>query len=416
MKEKEKEKIAFVVIRYGKDINGGAEQHCRMLAEHLSGQYDTEVLTTCVRNYRTGGNEFPEGTETINGVLVRRFAADITDTEVERAYTRKAKPARRTRQFLFRACLLPLISRLMPIWKPGLVKDEEAQKHSRFYSSGMVDYIRENKDRYKAFIAFTVDYAPFWCTAMEAGEKAIAIPTLHNAKISFRPSLTEAFSRYRYTAFNTPAEKKLADRIFGKAIGASGIIGCGIEADRPAPWDDVKAKYCLPDRYILYLGRVDNSKTGKILSFWSAYRKTAGKEALPLVLAGGIYDSPGDLEGIICTGYVDDSEKRSILQHASLFINPSYYESLSLVVLEALNDRVPVLVNGRCAVLKEHCIRSRGGLEYYMDRKDFIRKVSYLTSSEANRSVMADKGKEYYEANYSWETVVRKFADVIEKI
>ena len=158
------------------------------------------------------------------------------------------------------------------------------------------------------------------------------------------------------------------------------------------------------------------SWTGKILSFWSAYRKTAGNEALPLVLAGGIYDSPGDFEGIICTGYVDDSEKRSILQHASLFINPSYYESLSLVVLEALNDRVPVLVNGRCAVLREHCIRSGGGLEYYMDRKDFIRKVSYLTSSEANRSVMADKGKEYYEANYSWETVVRKFADVIEEI
>lgn len=55
------EKIAFVVVRYGKDINGGAEFHCKMLAERLINQYQVEVLTTCVKNYVTGDNEFPEG-------------------------------------------------------------------------------------------------------------------------------------------------------------------------------------------------------------------------------------------------------------------------------------------------------------------------------------------------------------------
>ena len=70
------EKIVFVVVRYGKDINGGAEFHCKMLAERLINQYQVEVLTTCVKNYVTGDNEFPEGEENINGVLVRRFKAD----------------------------------------------------------------------------------------------------------------------------------------------------------------------------------------------------------------------------------------------------------------------------------------------------------------------------------------------------
>ena len=37
-----KEKIAFVVVRYGKDINGGAEYHCRMLAERLVNDYDIQ--------------------------------------------------------------------------------------------------------------------------------------------------------------------------------------------------------------------------------------------------------------------------------------------------------------------------------------------------------------------------------------
>ena len=51
-----KENIAFVVVRYGLNINGGAEYHCRMLAERLTNDYNVEVLTTCVDNYRTGEN------------------------------------------------------------------------------------------------------------------------------------------------------------------------------------------------------------------------------------------------------------------------------------------------------------------------------------------------------------------------
>ena len=41
-----KEKVAFVVVRYGKNINGGAEYHCQMLAERLVSDYEVEVLTT----------------------------------------------------------------------------------------------------------------------------------------------------------------------------------------------------------------------------------------------------------------------------------------------------------------------------------------------------------------------------------
>lgn len=80
-----KEKIAFVVVRYGKDINGGAEYHCRMLAERLVNDYDVEVLTTCVKNYVTGENEYPEGKETLNGVLVRRFYSDLLSRTYIRA-------------------------------------------------------------------------------------------------------------------------------------------------------------------------------------------------------------------------------------------------------------------------------------------------------------------------------------------
>ena len=66
-------KLAFVVQRYGTEILGGSEYHCRLVAERLASKHDVEVLTTCARDYVTWKNELPAGTEKVNGISVRRF-------------------------------------------------------------------------------------------------------------------------------------------------------------------------------------------------------------------------------------------------------------------------------------------------------------------------------------------------------
>ena len=58
-REIERLRLAFVVQRYGEDVNGGAEYHCRLVAEHLAQQHQLEVMTSCAKDYITWRNEHP---------------------------------------------------------------------------------------------------------------------------------------------------------------------------------------------------------------------------------------------------------------------------------------------------------------------------------------------------------------------
>ena len=69
-------RLAFVVQRYGPQIDGGAEYECRRVAEALASHHDVEVLTTCARDYLTWRNVDRPGLQTVNGVRVRRFPVD----------------------------------------------------------------------------------------------------------------------------------------------------------------------------------------------------------------------------------------------------------------------------------------------------------------------------------------------------
>ncbi|MGC8780466.1 MAG: glycosyltransferase family 1 protein, partial [Anaerolineae bacterium] len=66
-------RLAFVVQRYGLEINGGSEVHCRQLAERLAAHMHVEVLTTCAEDHYTWRNVYPAGAERVNGITVRRF-------------------------------------------------------------------------------------------------------------------------------------------------------------------------------------------------------------------------------------------------------------------------------------------------------------------------------------------------------
>ena len=414
--QESKEKVAFVVVRYGKNINGGAEYHCQMLAERLVEDYDVEVLTTCVRDVATGENTYPEGTEEWNKVLVRRFRTNPIQHEKERCFAKKAKPARKLRQFLFKLGILKYLSYLFPVWSYKNDLEVQAMNSDKFYSSALNEYIREHVDEYKAFIAMSSDYVTFYYTALYAGRKTIAIPTMHNMGISFRSVLTSAFSKIAYVGFNTGEEQRLAENILGKALGAHGILSVGIEESLSADWALTKEKFQLPERYLLYIGRITPKKIHRLLTYFVNYKKKYSDSTLRLVLVGGLAMERFEHPDIIYTGFVSDEEKMSILQHAEIVVNPSRYESLSLILLEAMSQKKPMLVNGHCKVLKEHCLKSDFASFYYMNKRGFNQALRRIEQSEDLREEMGEKGASYVKSNYDWTLIMGRLKQAIKSI
>lgn len=231
-----KKKIMFIVARYGLNVNGGAEYHCRMLAERLTNDYDVEVLATCVENYRTGGNTDIREEEIINNVHIRRFKADPIHPELENLYKKKSKSAYKLRKMLYKWHLLAPISYFFPVWHYKEKEELKALNSQVFYSSSLFSYIKTNKDSYKAIIPITLDYPHVYYSTLYAPEKTIIIPTMHYHKVAFRSILTSVFTKAAYIGFNTDAEQKLGEQIFGAHISPHSIISVGIELASPANW------------------------------------------------------------------------------------------------------------------------------------------------------------------------------------
>jgi glycosyltransferase involved in cell wall biosynthesis len=98
-----------------------------------------------------------------------------------------------------------------------------------------------------------------------------------------------------------------------------------------------------------------------------------------------------------------------------LIVNPSEYESLSLMILEAWQLGTPVLVNGSSDVLVEHCLASNGGL-YYTNYDEFVLCLDILLSNRTLRETMGIQGKQYVEQHYSWNTIEKRYVDFIMQV
>jgi glycosyltransferase involved in cell wall biosynthesis len=92
---------------------------------------------------------------------------------------------------------------------------------------------------------------------------------------------------------------------------------------------------------------------------------------------------------------------------------PSPYESLSIVLLESWLCGIPVLVNGKCPVLKGQVRRSNGGL-WYDSCQEFSACLDFLLQGKEVSEKMVLSGRRYAEENYNPATVKQKYQKLTE--
>jgi hypothetical protein len=94
---------------------------------------------------------------------------------------------------------------------------------------------------------------------------------------------------------------------------------------------------------------------------------------------------------------------------------PSYYESLSMVALEAWGLGRPVLANGRCDVLRGQCLRSNAGL-YYENGPEFIESLRAIERSRWLSGLLGRNGRQFFREHYDWPVVERKYLNMIRSL
>lgn len=400
------------------EVNGGAEFYARLLSEQLCRLYSVDVLTTCALDYATWEMHYPPGVENINGVTVRRFANHRRGYQISSKRAKWAFQQRKYHHRLLKALgVFWWIERNFGFFQPSLQEAHEHLQGQGPYSPDLLAYIQAHKDQYDAFVFVTYLYHPTAVGLLLAPEKSIFIPTAHDEPAIYSPYFRQLFHAPRWILYLTEAEKRFCEQLFGGLPGVcSEVVGVGIDIPEvePEAAGQVLRKYKLPDRYILYMGRVDHAKNcHQLFAFYLKYAAKSGI-SIPLVVAGKANMRIPESPAIRHIGFVTDEEKDSLLHKALLCVIPSKYESLSLIALESYAAGKPILVNGQCEVLKDH-VENSGVGKYYYTYADFERGLTKLLNT-AHNPASAIRSRAYIEQSYQWKEVLEKFGRLIKTV
>jgi glycosyltransferase involved in cell wall biosynthesis len=386
--------LAFVVQRYGADVTGGSETLARAVARRLAEDFDVTVFTTCARDYVTWRNELPEGLSREDGVDVVRYA--VHEERDLAAFNR------------FSDALYG---------RPHTVEDEmEWLRRQGPYAPELVLALQERRQEFRATFFFTYLYYTTCLGLKAAPERSILVPTAHDEPPLALSIYRAVFELPRAFAFLTVPEAELVRSRFDLGQRPFEVAGMGVDLPAAPDVEGFRQRHGLRAQpYLLYAGRIDAGKgCEEMVAHYEAYR-AQHVSPLPLLLIGQLNMSEPRVKGVRYLGYLPEDEKRAAVAGAGVVICPSPYESLSIVMLEAMASGVPALVNGRSAVLRDHCVRSNGGL-YYESGDEFVAVLELLHRDRALREAMSEAGRKYVRENYRWEAVMEKYRRLIRVV
>jgi len=379
-------RLCFVVQRYGLEVVGGAELHCRWVAEHLAERHEVEVLTTTATDYLSWENALPEGTSEVNGVRVRRFPV-VRRREVHRFD-----------EIANKVCFFEHTD------------DEERrwlEEHGPV-TPALVEYLRAHQGEYDAIICFSYRYWTSYHALQVAPRKSLLVPTAEHDRVLYLRLFAPLFSWPAAIVYNSPEERDLIQRVAKNESVPGDVVGTGINRPAFVPVDEVAPRLDLLGDYLVYVGRIEPEKgCAVMLDHFLRWQRETRKSATLALFGKGTMEITENVH-VRLMGVVTEAEKLAGIARARALVMPSRHESLSMVVLEAWMMGRPVLVNGDCEVLRGQVLRAGGGL-YYRSYEEFAAALDLLLDRTDLADTLGAQGREYFQDNYSWPRIMEKY-------
>lgn len=379
--ESSQRRVAFVVQRFGPEIVGGAEAHARMICSDLASNlgWKIDVYTTTAINHQTWKNELPAGTSNDGPLTVIRFPS-IT----------MRWPAFGIIDRVLRALMLihPIREGLERLW---LIAQGP-------WSPKLVKALQKNAGQYDALIFMTYLYYPTAIGMRNLSGRKVLIPTAHDEAPFYFKTVNQLMCEATTILPSTNAEKHLIESVHG--VKTADIAGVGINIPNTTATET--------KHQLLYLGRISRGKGVHSLLEWATSPKFK-ETGLKLVLAGSL---DNELAGLIngptidYRGFVSEAEKQELLETAWAVVNPSPHESLSMIALEAMANRKPLLVNKSCPVLAQY-VTDHETVFGFADEKEFFDALNSVERmyQEPSHERALTASRDWVRKQYNWPRI-----------
>lgn len=393
-------RVAIVVQRCHESIAGGSETLALQYATLLSDNYDVEVLTTTALDITTWANALPEGVERHAGVSVHRFP--VTTGRSHYWYNLHARLLRDFDAYKLGRSHHAEGARYIP-WSIPL--QEEFINRQGPYSAPLLKFLRERWADYQAILFITYLYPTTYFGLLQIPlHHGLIVPTLHDEPPAYLSAYKYMMRRARKAIWLTEAERRLGAELWGDLKGS--VVAMSIEAQIREP-----ARAGAP--FLLYCGRIDPNKgCSELFDYFLRFKKEF-PSGLRLILTGQKTMSLPEHPDIEFKGFVEPEEKFRLMAAAEVFVMPSRNESFSIVTLEAMGQRTPVLACGDCEVLVDHLTQSRAG-SLYSDYDSFARELNEMLSNKLKLAEMGRAGREYIVSRYERDQVRKALVEAVE--
>lgn len=363
-------RVAVVAAGYGGDAAGGAERSLRVMAEalHHAG-HRVEVFTTAGE----------EGTTEVAGIPVYRFRSDDRDAARFRDAARAISQA------------------------TGPVAEDVEQAYLRhsLRSGRLLEALRKRRD-WDAIITGPYLSGLSYEVARAFPDRTLLVPCFHDEPFARLRLWRPVYEQVGGMLFHSPEEQSLAEAELG-FNGPGGVCAGTFLPSIPGDAGRGRQHVGGGKRYLVYCGRLLAEKgVPTLLDYAERYSSEyPGRFTFAFIGQGSV---PIPKVPWACDlGFVPEAVKRDVLAGADALVHLSRNESLSLAVLEALAQGVPVVAEARCEAVAGHLSRCDAGkaVDSYAA---FTAALNDLWDNPAHWRTLGQRGREYVRTRYGSHT------------